>query len=266
MRTFPAFIISVAIHLWLYWWLTGRAAEPPTAGRAKTVELSVVSRQKRQLAPRRLARPETEAHPNKNAADFLSDHTQRVLHQTVAPQTGALSRAPSQKRAKSSTNSLHLFPSAAPNAVDFNTPHSPPSLMRSASPRHELLNPQLKLGQVTALNTDSHLYYSFLSRVSEQITQPWVQMVTFAARRHLNPPPVERRQWITQVEVILDQQGHYEDVYLLKKSGLPAFDQAALQAFRQGLIYPHPPKGLIDEDTGKVHLQYAFHVIWDLLE
>lgn len=127
----------------------------------------------------------------------------------------------------------------------------------------ESLPNEIKIGSFTALNTDRHLYYSFFSRVEELIRFRWVQNV----ESHIDYlglwgyRGVRQNQWITQVTILLNSKGEFEEASLEKNSGMIGFDKAAIEAFRSAYFFPNPPLEMIDRD-GKIRLKYAFLVQW----
>ncbi len=129
----------------------------------------------------------------------------------------------------------------------------------------ERISDDIDYGDFTALNTDKHLFYSFYSRVQERLYPRWVSHIRSSIiqlNRTGKSSQIPRGEWISQIEIHLDENGNYQHAIVLKSSGLKLWDQAAIIAFRQGAPYVHPPDEMIDEDN-RVRLRYSFHVFWD---
>lgn len=129
----------------------------------------------------------------------------------------------------------------------------------------EALPQDISVGNFTALNTDRFTYYSFFSRVEELVRFRWESKIHNALDsfdRHYLNSVVGNRNWITQVEFLLDKEGKLVRAILLKESGIKKFDLACLNSFREANVFPNPPKELIEED-GYVHLRYSFNVYYN---
>lgn len=140
-----------------------------------------------------------------------------------------------------------------------------------------LFSPQIKLsasssiservdvpiGEMTALNTDQYLFYSFFARVQTQVYYRWEQRVresiSYVTRRGTLIP--RKDTWTTQIEVVLDKDGYFEDYNIEIESGLKEFDEAAVYAFREGAPFLNPPEDLVKD--GKLRLKYNLQVNWN---
>lgn len=119
----------------------------------------------------------------------------------------------------------------------------------------------VKFGELTALNTDRHLFYTFYARMEEKIRFRWVTYAR-AAVYSLGADPRKatgRDIWVTKLEVLLDRDGHYQRSILHSSSGIRSLDQAPLQAFRDAGQFPNPPQEMIKDD-GLIHIYYSFSV------
>lgn len=124
----------------------------------------------------------------------------------------------------------------------------------------EELPQDIKIGSVTALNTDRYLYYSFYARVEELIRFRWESLVEEVIQ-NINPRNInsQNKVWTTYMEVTLTPKGEYVRAVLLKESGIKAFDLSALRAFADAKFFPNPPHELVKKD-GLIHLKYGFNV------
>ncbi|MNL51778.1 Gram-negative bacterial tonB protein [compost metagenome] len=67
------------------------------------------------------------------------------------------------------------------------------------------------------------------------------------------------RDWITNVEFLLDSDGNVKKALIMKESGVVAFDTSAVRAFQEAAVFPNPPQEMIQED-GFIHLKFSFTV------
>jgi TonB family protein len=127
----------------------------------------------------------------------------------------------------------------------------------------ELLPDSIKIGEITALNTDRYLFYSFYSRVEEAIRYKWehdveITLNNLNRNQYHNP----KSTWSTRLDILLTKEGKFFKAVLLKESGIHGLDTAAINAFREANFFPHPPKEMVGED-GFIRLEYKFHVFYD---
>lgn len=123
--------------------------------------------------------------------------------------------------------------------------------------------PNVDEGSFTSLNTDQFMFYSFFSRINEQLRPRWVNNIRrFAGQQSLEE--LERLALVprvTSIEVVLDQEGYLERVLVRNSSGSDGLDHAAAQAFRLAAPLLNPPQEMIEAD-GFIHLYYNFRVDW----
>jgi TonB family protein len=265
-KIFQALIASLLLHGLLYW-LYSELQVHPKPNQKEAIRIEILPPQ--QKANSIVDVPQQKdinqnLKQEKKSKPYLSDKKRRVASEQVQsqfhrplPHTNKHSpKSPTRRSLLSQLQPREDFYSQGPARTALPTIPFPNAAA-------QLLPPGLKIGEVTSLNSDEYLYYSFYSRVNNQIAFHWVHLIDRAARRYLNPRVHSARDWVTHIEVILDANGKYEDAFLIKKSGIKAFDEAALQAFRISHLFPHPPKAMIDPDSNKVHLNYSFRLIWD---
>lgn len=121
----------------------------------------------------------------------------------------------------------------------------------------EQLPPDIEIGNFTALNTDRFRYYSFYSRIEEQIRHRWVKYVKATLYSGRFPPSA--RSFTTKIEIVLDRQGDFVRAIIHSESGSQSIDTAPVLAFREAKRIPHPPREMVKED-GTVRLFYSFNV------
>lgn len=199
-------------------------------------------------------------------ARFFSEKLRRVLLETQAKLSG-LSANRRQQAAKSasepkntSSGKLGENLSASPNG-DILSQEREGSRYLSALDRSTLgerLPDDVQKAELTALNTDAYLYYSFYSRLEELIRPRWIQ----AKDEAIESNPTQARLYVSggeltcTYEVVLDANGNFIRAIAMHLSGFDAYDFALVQAFQRVGRIPNPPKDLIRTDgTVRIPLQ-----------
>lgn len=123
--------------------------------------------------------------------------------------------------------------------------------------------PGVRLGNITALNTDQHRFFSFNQRLLSRFVPLWGDRVRQALYQWLqeNNAPAISKSWVTNVEVIMNEKGEILDVQPFRLSGLWSIDEAAISSFKQVENVPNPPQEMVDEN-GYIHLQFQTEVLW----
>ncbi len=116
--------------------------------------------------------------------------------------------------------------------------------------------PDVEKGIATQLNADEFLFAGFLNRVK--------RMVSFYANQTLQNArpevPVTKMAYDLTVDAMLDPEGNLVSVKVTEASGIPAFDEAILEAWRLAAPFPNPPPGMV-EDDGYIHIDdFGFHI------
>jgi TonB family protein len=162
-------------------------------------------------------------------------------------QVGGLEKKDAEKEAPDGSRRLDL-----PNFA---------SAEKGMSTVGELLPPDVRMGDFTALNTDRHLFYTFYARMEEKIRHRWE---AYARAAFFNLPMeakdhLRKSLWTTKLVVILDPNGNFVKAVLEESSGSRSLDNAPVQAFRDAGQFPNPPKEMVKED-GQIHIEYSFTV------
>ena len=119
------------------------------------------------------------------------------------------------------------------------------------------------IGANTLLNTYEFKYFSFYSRIRDQVADLWKGEV-----RSLFPKLVDRGEIIgrsvkkTLLSITLSNEGKVLDAKLKGSSGIEDLDGIAVNSFKQASPYPHPPRELIDKN-GRVSIDWSFVVVSD---
>ncbi|OQW47239.1 MAG: hypothetical protein A4S09_15715 [Proteobacteria bacterium SG_bin7] len=265
MSSFQALTASLIIHVLMLFWLshTETPAHPNNYNEIEVVYQDSKSKKQQMVEQTEIPVDKLlEVKPEEKQTDFLSEKTVRVKEESQARNSGAtVNRAPRpiKKFVKKQKNQ---------NETDFgNRPHNTseaPPWNPGFSANDDALPANIRIGDFTALNTDAHLFYTFFARIKDQIRYRWVNRVENAIEttRINDLKNHNQSTWQTYIEVVLDKDGRYLGATVMKPSGLPSFDKAAVLAFRDGAPFPNPPRELIKND-GKIYLEYAFQVNWD---
>lgn len=192
-------------------------------------------------------------------ADFLSEKQMRVKEQTRARMTAPTVNLSDREKSEAKKDQKQIEEGIGERKKDFGPEWSP-----GLSASDDALPEQFRLGDFTVLNTDAHLYYTYFARIKNQIRFRWISQIEniIANVQGLQIRNRNQDEWNTQIEVTLDSQGNFLNGAVMHESGLPAFDKAAILAFKQGAPFPNPPAELVESD-GKIYLGYAFQVRWN---
>ncbi|MBX9766301.1 MAG: TonB C-terminal domain-containing protein, partial [Bdellovibrionales bacterium] len=232
--------------------------------------------------------PEMLDPQSKKTTDFLSARTQRVLKETVARQTGLtqnrIGGVPGktlplvdmiQKGSRPKTTDQKLLASehsdiqfreqrdeGKQNDLAFRKGKNMMNLGQGVSTLNERL-PGIDAAAITALNTDTYLFYSFYNRMVTQVRYHWERNVVsatevaMAARKYLP----EKEEWVTVAEITLDKDGNYEKTAILRSSGFDLLDKAVGAAYKAGSPIRNPPREMLGSDD-KILITMSFSIAW----
>jgi TonB family protein len=276
MPVIRAVLFSFTFHILLILavaFLAPLLVAPP---REAPIEVSIVSPVRREkpptqtvvrqaLVPDRLKVPEDET-----LARFLSEQRQRVKQETQAENNGMTENRSNQGTAKT-TNKPQEKKAAhkeeTPDKDGFRSVDISKELQEMSrlndgvSTVGQTLPQDVRIGSFTALNTDRYLFYTFYARIEESIRFRWESRVEQAIR-NLGPAAMVNlgnRNWVTNVEFLLDSDGYLKKAIIMKESGVMSFDSSAVRAFQEAAVFPNPPQEMIQDD-GFIHLQFSFTV------
>lgn len=227
----------------------------------------------RQVVREALAPKQELKEDDTDLARFLSADKQRVRKEMQAAATGMTSnREASQKQA---SNSKEKKPTPQdprkaspknydPEGIDIakSLKEYAQSVESAPSTVGEALPQDVSVGSFTALNTDRYVFYSFFSRIEDLVRFRWESRIRAAIDsfdRNYLLSVVGQRNWITSVDIWLTKDGRFHSAHILKESGMPRFDQAAVLAFKEAGMFPNSPQEMV-EDDGFIHLKYSFNV------
>lgn len=197
-----------------------------------------------QMAPQRETTKHHSLHKNSDALDPLRPHLD----------IDGLQVQQSQKKEEESSitpASSQTFMSSSPSPTTMQQ-------LQSYMPR------DLQIGDISALNTDQNLYYTFYRRMAEKIIWPWVQNVSagFEKMKREGQLPPGEKAWTTIVELVLDKKGKVLSVSPMQLSGMWEIDSAPSKAFNAARNFPNPPVEMIEED-GYIRIRYRFVVYYN---
>ncbi|MBX9767115.1 MAG: TonB family protein [Bdellovibrionales bacterium] len=111
----------------------------------------------------------------------------------------------------------------------------------------------------TMLNTREFKYFSYYSRIKNQLNQFWEPKIkekvlyVFRQGRRI----ASTKDHITRLLIVLNDKGNLVTVKVIDQSGVVELDDAAIEAFRAAAPFPNPPTGLIESD-GTVKIRWDF--------
>ncbi len=218
---------------------------------------------------------------SKEIARFLSEKKQRVFLETKAKEIGQTQNRQQMPKyqkellqekikeqlkelAKIEDGDIVTRPKQQKNS-DYKPMDLFPKDQYMNSTLGEVLPDNMSVGDFTALNTNQYQFYTFYARVEDLVRFRWEGYIRsaldfFDRRRVIKS--VSQKTWITQIEFLIDPQGHLRKAILLKESGITQFDQSSVKAFEDAKVFPNPPKEMIQDD-GFIHLRYSFHVYFN---
>jgi len=208
----------------------------------------------------------------KNTADYLSEFTKRVKKQLVARKSGPTRNSqptviPLQEKEvhdRGRVAGLETQPRARrEQGIGLPAVGGNQSMRQVAIGPSSIAEyiPGVEEGEFTALNTDQFTYYSFFSRINEQIRNRWVSGI----RNYVGQLSQKDQELLakidrqTVVEIILNPEGEYERHVVEHSSGDRVLDQTTVDAFIVASPFLNPPKGMVEGD-GYIHLRYGFIV------
>lgn len=276
MRVLQGFLLSLIFHLFLVLLMQ---VLPAPYYEPKSVTIDIIEKPQASShfkTPQNIVRDATipdrlKAEDSQDPLRFLSEKTQRVKEQVRALQSGL-----TKNRGSRSVNSQEALPKSQaqttgagrrgiqqflPGTKLIPKPTSEVDANESgASTFGNILDENVKVGSVTALNTDRYLYYSYFARAEELLRNEWEPQIL----QVYDYPPSElrgssQRRFTTVLEVWFLPSGEYHSTHILKPSGVKAFDMAATESFRRVRMIPNPPRERIEAD-GLIRFKWSLTV------
>ncbi len=236
--------------------------------------LDALTPQKNQIVRQTLVPENLKAPDDESLARLLSEKKQRVIQEMQAAASGMTAnrqqQAPPTERTRptnpaepspSKTNEIETDENGYRRIDISKQLQQLNQLSEGMSTVGESLPTDIKVGSFTALNTDRYLFYTFYARMEELVRYRWETRVQQAINM-LDRPTLSLiggRNWVTHVEFLLDKNGYLKKAIIMKESGIPPFDAAAVNAFLDARVFPNPPQEMIQED-GLIHIKFGFTV------
>ncbi len=216
--------------------------------------------------------------PPPKDANYLSRQNQDVLKETAAKNHGAFkNQTESLKTAQTKTQGsenksnpatantkkqdhfgeLKLNPQTDWTKKAVEATNISQEEQDSSSTRDYLKN--IDPGLETLLKTREFIYYSYYSRIRNQISQYWEPAIKhkvihlFRQGRTI----ASSSDRVTKVLIILDKTGKLMGVQIIGQSGIQDLDETAVDAFRAAAPFPNPPDGIIEKD-GTIKIRWDF--------
>jgi len=120
--------------------------------------------------------------------------------------------------------------------------------------------PGVASGDYTILNTAEFVYFSFYKRVEDGVVFLWNRYVSdFIKTRPDIRENLGKKDYITEVEAVLDRDGNFIRMSVIKSSGVAGIDEAPGKAFVEAAPFENPPNGMVAEN-GLIRMRWRFIV------
>lgn len=280
-----AFFISLLLHLTFFLftlWQTPHSIRPQ-----EIIEITLQeenSGEKLRKTPLKKEMQVVEQDKNRvndeidEKARFLGRHNQRVAKQTKATAHGkwnnqAAGQIQSQLKkqkinghSKSPAKNLARENGTLPTLAELKPTFDwEPVTTHGNSPDEKQVSQQddylqdVDDGIQTLLNTREFVYYSYYSRIKNQLQQHWGLKIKEKMRKLFQSGrQIASKDRITQIVITLNRQGVLQKVTIIGESGVRDLDEAAVEAFKAAAPFPNPPRGIIERDgTVKIHWDFV---------
>lgn len=191
---------------------------------------------------------------------FLSRNNQTVKEETQAVKRGRFQNSPHRKRNWAALTPRYQFSKRAGDSPSRRLkPTAQPSKTVPSQADDSIKG--VKKGLQTLLNTREFVYYSYYSRIRQQLRQRWQSRIREKFRQIYKSGRqiASTQDHVTKVLVVLNTKGHLVTVKILGPSGVEDLDTAAVEAFRSAAPFPNPPKG-ITNSNGQIQIPWEFVV------
>lgn len=275
MRLYYAIILSFLVHMGWYYTAPHILSHFDTFSQDDNIEIVLVDPKKYKIIMNPVT-PKPDSDEN-TPTPLLSEKNQRFKEQSQAAHIGeTVNRSPKKRSQKQQQKQLEERLEALADLSEQlikklkQEVDSGPTVQNyqgfDPSPAPSTVNDpitNIPMGSFTAMNTNRYLFYSYFRRIEQQIRYRWVRKIRNVISRRPYVKRAERSKeiWGSQLEVILDDKGHFVRGDIHRSSGISGFDVAAIDSFREGAPILNPPKGLVEPD-GLIRLQYNFNVYW----
>ncbi len=257
-KSFQSFILSLVVHAALILLLFQFETLPPrTPNQPVEIEIKTADKNSEKFYSPPLKAPDLLKKLNsEEEAKFLSSLEQRVEKQTISPKLG---EARNQNKFQPKKTLSKLDAKTFSGFNNYSLPRQQTPYTQDLDSQFDMDIKRIQKGTLTLLNSDYNLFASFYDRVSPQVRYHWVEGVTnyISDRVIFELLRINKDEWTTKAEVILDKNGNLIKTIIINSSGSKQLDQPIIDAFSKATPFVNPPMGLVQED-GKIHLYYVF--------
>lgn len=267
--------LSLLIHLFLGTGLLSISPKPASQQK-KVVEIEFVPPSPQRMEEIRRQIVEQQQQVNDETpedAKYLSQFNQTVKEETRAARSGEFKNTAKPGAPKTGTQQARKKVEERKKISKGEIPSlqklKPQFSMTPKSQEESPGNPgdpsqtddhlEVKTGIQTLLSTREFVYYSYYSRIKDQIRQYWGPTVREKVKviYRKGRTLASATDKVTQVIVTLNARGELETVEVIGASGVKDLDDAAIEAFRAAAPFPNPPKGIIEKD-GRIRIRWDF--------
>lgn len=232
---------------------------------------------------KQIVQSEDSASAEKKDSAFLSDKTRSFDRQTLAKnidtfnKTGKGNATKTQVAEKSAPkkqaefkdiklSDIGINPGDLPDKVQREPASASMKGMENGDPTTQGFSStndyvqEVALGDFTHLNTVEFKFYGFYHRIRQKLEQFWgksIQEKSHALFRSGRRMPASQ-DYITSLQVTLNQKGEIVKVKILGASGVKELDDAAIESFNEAGPFPNPPKDLLV--NGQATIEWGFVV------
>ncbi len=126
----------------------------------------------------------------------------------------------------------------------------------SGDPANDYLE-DVEESEATLLNSRQFKYASYFNRIKKGISQHWNPIVEYR-KRDPSGRIYGRKDRITVLQVVLNDDGSLNDISVKNSSGLAFLDHEAINAFNKAQPFPNPPKSLLGA-RGQIYFSFMFY-------
>lgn len=135
---------------------------------------------------------------------------------------------------------------------------APPPKAATPDPAPQVLPPASGTEQSATLRSRVHPFALFVARVHRKLHDRWGGSFLPALDRRAPSDPLNDPSLAVKLAIAIDAQGALADVHVVQTSRVPAFDQAALDAFRAAAPFDAPADAVLAKD-GRVRLHWTLY-------
>ena len=118
--------------------------------------------------------------------------------------------------------------------------------------------PEVRPGNQTELNTRAAPFAAFIARMHRSIHELWGFGFLEELEGRPASDPLNNRALMTQLEIVLAEDGQVDKVTIIKPSGELRFDVSAIDTVYNAGPYAEPPPA-IRSRNGKIYVHWSFH-------